>query len=94
MKLDDANWNTIGIEKAWQEFGYEYIGVAWYRNWFKMPEEIAVDSVEIHSGGVDESARVWINGRFVGEHDIGPSGWNVPFSLTSGLSLLGRKESM
>jgi hypothetical protein len=32
-------------------------------------------------GGVDECAWVWINGKYAGDHDIGPNGWNVPFYL-------------
>lgn len=79
--FDDSGWKEICIEKAWQEFGHMYIGVAWYRGWFVMPEKIKCDSVEIHFGGVDECAWVWINGKYAGSHDIGPVGWNVPFSL-------------
>ncbi len=78
---DDSEWDTIGIEKAWQQFGYEYIGVAWYRTEFELPEQVDCDGAEIRFEGVDESAWVWINGEYVGSHDIGPSGWNLPFDL-------------
>lgn len=80
-ELDDAEWEDIGIGQAWQRFGHDYIGVAWYRASFDLPPREQWDLVELHFGGVDESAWVWINGRKVGSHDIGPSGWNVPFSL-------------
>ena len=30
---------------------------------------------------MDETARVWLNGKDVGEHDIGLKGWDVPFRL-------------
>jgi len=30
---------------------------------------------------VDECAWVWVNGQYVGQHDIGPVGWDQPFRL-------------
>ncbi len=77
----DNDWDSIGIERAWQAFGYSYVGEAWYRNSFLLPDRIDADGVELHFGGVDESAWVWINGEYAGEHDIGPIGWDIPFSL-------------
>jgi len=79
--FDDSGWETISIEQAWQEAGYEYIGVAWYRRAIDMPQEVEHLAVDLHFGGVDESAWVWFNGVYVGQHDIGPSGWNAPFRL-------------
>ncbi len=78
---DDSAWDEIGIEKAWQHFGYDYIGAAWYRILFELPPEGEGNRVEIHFGGVDESAWVYVNGVYAGKHDQGPSGWDKPFSL-------------
>ncbi len=77
--FDDHDWPTIAIEQVWQEAGYQYTGVTWYRRSFDLPEEPANFAVDISFGGVDESAWLWINGVYAGDHDIGPSGWNVPF---------------
>ena len=77
--FDDGDWATIPIEQVWQESGYQYTGVSWYRRSFELPEEPENFSVDISFGGVDESAWIWINGIYAGDHDIGPSGWNVPF---------------
>ena len=79
--LDDSDWATISIEQAWQKAGYDYIGVAWYRRWITMPPKPKHVAVEIRFKGVDESAWVWLNGKYVGDHDIGPNGWNQPFLL-------------
>ena len=79
--LDDSQWQTIAIEQAWQKAGHAYVGVAWYRRWIDLPTRPEHDAVEIHFLGVDESAWVWINGQYVGKHDIGPAGWNKPFHL-------------
>ncbi len=80
--LDDSAWDTIAIEQAWQKAGYDYIGVAWYRRRVDMPAKPdAVNAVEIAFDGVDESAWVWVNGTYAGQHDIGPNGWDQPFTL-------------
>jgi hypothetical protein len=79
--FDDASWDEISIEKVWQDAGYQYTGVTWYRRSVALPEKVEHLAVEIHFGGVDESAWVWVNGVYVGQHDIGPDGWNIPFAL-------------
>ena len=80
--FDDSDWDMIEIEQAWQKAGYEYTGVTWYRRWIEIPAKPKeFNAVEICFGGVDESAWVWLNGEYVGDHDIGPSGWNRPFCL-------------
>jgi len=79
--FDDSGWDEIGIEKVWQDAGYQYTGVTWYRRVVALPEKVEHLAVEMHFGGVDESAWVWVNGVYVGQHDIGPDGWNIPFAL-------------
>ncbi|MCX5642646.1 MAG: HEAT repeat domain-containing protein [Candidatus Omnitrophica bacterium] len=82
VDFDDKKWDTIGIESAWQNFGYNYEGVAWYRKTFRLPEKPQkYEAVEINFEAVDESAWVWINGEYAGQHDIGLEGWLVPFQL-------------
>ncbi len=82
-EYDDAQWDTIAIEQAWQKAGHDYIGVAWYRRTVDLPDKPAgtVNAVELAFDGVDECAWVWLNGTYVGDHDVGPSGWNQPFTL-------------
>lgn len=79
--FDDSTWKTIAIEQAWQKAGVKYIGVAWYRRWIDLPPRPKHVAVELRFDGVDECAWVWLNGRYVGQHDIGPSGWNQAFAL-------------
>jgi len=80
--FDDSGWLPIAIESAWEEQGQAYDGVAWYRGWFDLPAT-APDclAVELAFGAVDEIAWVWINGQYVGQHDLGPEGWDKPFAL-------------
>ena len=79
--FDDRTWRTIAIEQAWQKAGVEYTGVSWYRRVIELPAKPELNAVEIQFGGVDESTWVWVNGVYVGAHDIGPDGWDEPFSL-------------
>jgi len=78
--LDESDWHSIGIAKPWQDFGHQYNGVAWYRCLFDLPRQPAGDAADLVFQAVDESAWVWLNGRFLGGHDIGPEGFNTPFA--------------
>jgi len=81
--LKDDDWNHAEIGKYWGEFGTNYTGAAWYRGRFKLPAKPQkYDAVEIEFGAVDESAWVWINGEYAGQHDLGAGlGWDEPFLL-------------
>ena len=48
------------------------IGVGWYRRAFTVPEDWVGKRVWLRLGGVHRSARVWVDGTFVGEH------WGYP----------------
>jgi len=79
--LDESGWSKISIEKAWQDAGVDYVGPAWYRRVITLPQKPNGDRVVLYFGGVDECAWVWVNGKYAGEHDIGPRGWNISFEL-------------
>lgn len=79
--FDDKTWQPIEIEKFWDDFGIKYCGTAWYRLTFKAPEKIDAAAAELIFEGVDESAWVWLNGQYAGQHDIGPMGWDQKFVL-------------
>jgi len=81
VDFDDSGWDDSEIEQAWQLLGYDYIGTAWYRRTIELPDTPEADKVELAFEGVDESAWVWVNGQYAGEHDIGPSGWDKPFRI-------------
>lgn len=79
--FDDAKWKPIEVGN-WETQGFPgYDGFAWYRITFDAPKKIDCNAVELSFGGVDEEAWVWLNGTFVGQHAVGTSGWDKPFSL-------------
>ncbi len=78
---DDSAWKNINIG-YWEKQGYPgYDGIAWYRMRFTMPARPDCNAVELHFAGVDESAWVWLNGKYIGQRDIGVDGWKIPFYL-------------
>lgn len=79
--LDDSKWPAIEIERSWESQGHEYDGVAWYRGSFELPAKPDHNAVELHFDAVDECAWVWVNGIYVGQHDLGTAGWDRPFAI-------------
>lgn len=79
---DGPGWSRISVGRTWESQGHEYDGVAWYRVSFALPHKPArVTAVDLAFDGVDEGAWVWLNGEYIGSHDIGKAGWNKPFQL-------------
>jgi len=55
-----------------------YQGTVWYARHFRVPSTFPHgDRVMLNFGAAEQSARVWINGRFAGAHD----GGYLPFAL-------------
>lgn len=80
VDFDDSAWTPIAIEQFWGDAG-PGSGVAWYRLTFDLPAREAPPRAQLDFQAVDESAWVWVNGQFAGEHDEGPSGWDKPFRI-------------
>lgn len=51
--------------------------VVWYRRQFTLDKAWTGKNILLHFGAVDYHARVWVNGRFAGEHE----GGNTPFKF-------------
>lgn len=80
--FNDSHWKTIHIAQDWEKQGFAgYDGVAWYRRTFMLPAKPKCVGADMDFGGVDESAWVWVNGKFVGLHNLGKAGWNKPFAV-------------
>ncbi len=55
----------------------DYMNCVWYRRRLDIPAQWKGKTVLVHFGAVDYFARVWVNGKFVGEH----RGGYTPFSV-------------
>jgi len=80
VDFDDSAWAPIAIEQFWGDAG-PGSGVAWYRLSFDLPARERPERAQLDFQAVDESAWIWINGQFAGEHDQGPYGWDTPFRI-------------
>lgn len=78
---NSAKWKPIKYG-YWEDQGIgDYDGIGWYRIRFTMPKKVAHNAVEIQFSGVDESAWIWLNGIYLGCHDIGIAGHNKYFAV-------------
>lgn len=101
--FDDSDWTTaISEGKGWnrQRLAEEYVGAAWYRQSFEVPDFVsAFEHVYLAFLGVDENARVYVNGKFVREHSTETTGlepeaiWDMPFVVEVGHLLVPDDEA-
>ncbi|NLF70169.1 MAG: hypothetical protein GX575_14115 [Candidatus Anammoximicrobium sp.] len=89
-QVDEAGWHEIAVGQWWHDALPEKVGqfegIAWYRIEFTAPDKPQGEFHEavLRFEAVDESAWVWVNGQYAGEHDLGTAGWNVPFDIEVG----------
>jgi len=79
-EIEEAGWESIAIGDFWGDLGPDP-GVGWYRRTFTLPQHETPARAQLAFGAIDESAWVWVNGEFAGEHDLGPDGWDDPFRI-------------
>jgi hypothetical protein len=63
-----GNWQQIrSTSSSWSNQGLRYYkGLAWYRQTVRVPDEFAGKRIFLWCGGVDEKAKIWLNGTPVG----------------------------
>lgn len=85
-KMDMGYWEFQGVD--------DFDGIAWYRIKFTMPKKMDHTAVEISFGGVDESAWVWLNGKYLGCHDQGQAGVGKRFAVDCTKEVAWGKENV
>jgi hypothetical protein len=75
-----GNWQKIKTSSSsWSNQGLRYYkGLAWYRQVLEVPESAAGKRLFLWCGGVDETAKVWVNGQVIG---ISPGATFYPFEM-------------
>jgi beta-glucuronidase len=80
-----ADTESISVPHTWNIGGlHDYLGVAWYFRRFEYPQPDPHAHVELHFGAAMSSAVVWLNGKKIGAHDGGFTGFS--FDITRYLS--------
>jgi len=83
-ELPETDWQRLRTKTAsWSDQGLRYYkGVAWYRTRVLLPNQFQGRKVLLWFGGVDEKAKVWVNGKLLGESFApGPGLPGVPRSF-------------
>ncbi len=75
-----GNWRLIQTStSSWSNQGLRYYkGLAWYRQTVEIPAKYRGKRVFLWVGGIDELAKVWLNGKVLG---ISPKACFTPFEL-------------
>jgi hypothetical protein len=79
-EITGGNWQKIKTSTlSWSDQGLRYYkGLAWYRQTVDVPAQFVGKRVFLWCGGVDETAKVWVNGQVVG---ISPGSAFRPFEM-------------
>ena len=66
-----GNWQKLRTKTAsWSDQGLHYYkGLAWYRTELVIPERFKGRRIYLWFGGIDEHAKVWLNGQLLGTSD-------------------------
>lgn len=75
-----GNWQKLKTSSSsWSNQGLRYYkGLAWYRTTVDVPEKFAGQRIFFWCGGVDEAAKVWVNGQHLGNS---PGAAFYPFEM-------------
>jgi len=68
-ELPENDWQRLRTKTAsWSDQGLRYYkGIAWYRTRVEVPRRFEGRKLMLWFGGVDEKAKVWVNGKLLGE---------------------------
>jgi hypothetical protein len=65
--LDDRSWDQIFVPAFWEAQGYpKYDGMGWYRLHFKVPAELARETLVLLLGRIDDLDQTYVNGEEIG----------------------------
>ncbi len=62
----DGDWEEMALPALWQNLGYNYSGVFWFRKSVELPEAWAGRDLQLSLGPVDKSDATYFNGVRVG----------------------------
>jgi hypothetical protein len=82
-RIDDNDWQTLRTYSAsWSDQGLRYYrGNVWYRQAVNVRGEWGGRRMMLWFGGVDNNAKVWVNGTYIGS--VETNGWQpVEFDIT------------
>ncbi len=98
-----GNWQPLRTKSStWSDQGLHYYkGLAWHRTVVTIPNTFQRRKVFLWFGGMDEAAKVWLNGELLGQSDaeggrlVKPAGAFKPFEFdVNGIVRIGRPNTV
>ncbi len=101
--FEDGSWRAIRLphdfvvegafDQATNDPAHAYLpkGIGWYRKGFDLSEADRGRSLRIDFDGVSRNCRVWLNGRYLGRHKSGYTGFGfdlAPHAIYGGRNVL------
>lgn len=79
VSFNDSSWQSVAVPHTWnaldgQDGGSNYYrGVGWYRRHLTVPTSYSGKRFYLEFGAVNQTAEVWVNGAYIGQHRGGYS---------------------
>ena len=85
-EYDDSWWNSINLPHTWNAYdvtdaepGY-WRGIGWYRKHFRVDSQYVGKRMVLEFEGVNQAAKIWLNGIYLGSHKGGYTGFSFEIS--------------
>lgn len=92
---DDRDWETMVLPQRWQDAGYDFNGIVWFRHTVELPKAWQGRAVELCLGCIDKHDQTYVNGQLVGamgwEHH---NSWCTPRKYTIPAELTAQQETL
>ena len=65
-----SDWDTLAVPGNWdtRDRYSDFVGKGYYQRTFKMPRDWSNKQIHLKFGAVYQTAKVWLNGKLLGEH--------------------------
>jgi hypothetical protein len=94
--LDDSSWTQVSLPHSTDYVMYNandaYIGQAWYRKAFTLPEELSGKRIFVNFGAAMQKALVYVNGALIATHEGGFMGFT--YDITDYVHTDGATEDL
>ena len=93
LEVTGGNWQRLKTSSSsWSNQGLRYYkGLAWYRTTVEVPAKFAGQRIFLWCGGVDEAAKVWVNGQHIGNS---PGAAFYPFEMDATAAVKPGRNSL
>jgi hypothetical protein len=80
VNWDTSNWKLIPTNDYFENLGYKFNGMAWYRCDFNIPQNLEGKSVFLLFGGIAGQSHIYVNGTWIAplkDYSNGVRAWDI-----------------